>query len=102
MLNGCFIICWTPFVICLIYKRNLQSHNIDSKLYSLSYILVTMSSLVNPLIYAWKNKDFRSTFAEFLRCRSAAKQSAQGHQNAAFNADDCCEIPVDVIPVDAP
>jgi NADH:ubiquinone oxidoreductase subunit 2 (subunit N) len=47
---GCFVVCWTTFMICLFFKLELQSY-VDYSLYSLRYILVTLNFLMNPLIY---------------------------------------------------
>lgn len=67
LLTGCFLVCWTPFIVSLFFKLDLQS-TINADLYKISFILMVLNSIMNPLIYAWKMKGFKDTFLEYLTC----------------------------------
>lgn len=74
LIMGCFSICWLPYFGVLIYKRivnSFQSH----MLYEVAFTLAMANSGMNPMIYAWKNTNFRKAFWCLLRCRNPNSSS---------------------------
>lgn len=68
LILGCFSICWLPYFITIIIER---AYNFDTHiLYEATFTLAMSNSGMNPLIYAWKNTNFRKAFWCLLRCRS--------------------------------
>ncbi|XP_076838956.1 lysophosphatidic acid receptor 1-A-like [Brachyhypopomus gauderio] len=65
---GCFVLCWTP-VLLLLFLDGLH-HVPQSLLLAESFImaLVTCNSLINPIIYTYRDNDMRSTFKHIFCC----------------------------------
>lgn len=66
---GCFSICWLPYFGVLTYNRivnSFQSH----LLYEIAFTLAMANSGMNPIIYAWKNANFRKAFWCLLHCQN--------------------------------
>ncbi|CAH0546907.1 unnamed protein product [Brassicogethes aeneus] len=64
---GCFSVCWLPFFVVLTYARTTGL--IGKGIYEISFTLAVANSGMNPLIYAWKNANFRKAFSCLLRCQ---------------------------------
>ncbi|XP_031347147.1 histamine H2 receptor [Photinus pyralis] len=64
LIIGCFSVCWLPFFISILIMK-LESRLI----YEITLRLAIANSGINPIIYAWKNSNFRQIFACLLRCR---------------------------------
>lgn len=71
MILGCFSICWFPYftLACL---RSFELFRNDTTLawYQWTFVLVVANSGMNPVIYAWKNANFRKAFQRILRFQS--------------------------------
>lgn len=71
LILGCFTICWLPYFIVAcsqIYK--LIESNRSAVAYMGAFTLAMSNSAMNPLIYAWKNTNFRQAFINLLKCKS--------------------------------
>lgn len=66
---GCFSVCWLPYFGVLTYNRIINSFR-SHLLYEIAFTLAMTNSGMNPLIYAWKNTNFRKAFWCLLRCRN--------------------------------
>ena len=70
IIMSAFTVCWLPFFILALVKpiTNAESHTLSSIFLWLGYA----NSLLNPIIYATLNRDFRKPFQEILyfRCSS--------------------------------
>ncbi|XP_072397022.1 D(1A) dopamine receptor-like [Diabrotica undecimpunctata] len=64
---GCFTICWLPYFVIVIYIRTTRNTE-AATLYEVFFNLAMTNSCMNPLIYAWKNKNFRKAFLNLLKC----------------------------------
>lgn len=64
---GCFSLCWLPFFVETTYAR-LSGTTKTTAFYEISFTLAIANSGLNPLIYAWKNTNFRRTFICLLKC----------------------------------
>ena len=71
VIMGSFTACWLPFFIVALFKplcadpENCVPHWLGSLFLWLGYA----NSLLNPVIYARFNRDFRTPFKEILLCR---------------------------------
>ncbi|CAD7083735.1 unnamed protein product [Hermetia illucens] len=74
IIMSAFTICWLPFFILALIRPFLEreNHHIPETLSSLFLWLGYANSLLNPIIYATLNRDFRKPFQEILyfRCSS--------------------------------
>lgn len=70
LILGGFSICWLPyFIVACVQIFSLIDYN-SPILYKSAFSLAMANSGMNPLIYAWKNKNFRRAFALLLRCKN--------------------------------
>ncbi|XP_012686327.2 lysophosphatidic acid receptor 2b isoform X2 [Clupea harengus] len=84
MILGAFVICWTPGLVVLLLD-GLDCVSCQVLKYEKYFlILAECNSLVNPIIYSYRDKDMRRTFRKILcylcpvRCRRAAGADASG------------------------
>ena len=60
-----FFICWTPFIIAsILYALNAVSEELP--LITLGIMIACLNSVINPVIYAAMNKNFRESFKQLL------------------------------------
>lgn len=62
----CYLLCWFPFYVTFdtyAWKPDL----VPSGLYSFFFWSTYVNSTLNPIIYAYTNKDFRSAFIKVLK-----------------------------------
>ena len=71
VIMGAFIICWLPFFFVALVRPFCIRPNecVSPHLMSLLVWLGYINSLLNPIIYACFNRDFRTPFCDFLLCR---------------------------------
>lgn len=70
LILGCFSICWLPyFIVACIQIFSAVEHS-TPMLYKFAFTLAMANSGMNPGIYAWKNKNFRRSFALLLHCKN--------------------------------
>ncbi|XP_067441414.1 lysophosphatidic acid receptor 2b [Thunnus thynnus] len=88
MILGCFVICWTPGLVVLL----LDGLGCD-KCKVLRYekyclVLAECNSLVNPIIYSFRDKDMRRTFKEILCFLCRRGGDPEGISGVHFNTLD--------------
>lgn len=66
---GCFSICWLPYFI-VACSQIFQIYSITPVVYKAAFSLAMTNSALNPVIYAWKNSNFRKAFIQLLHCKS--------------------------------
>lgn len=69
LILGCFSICWMPYFVVIIIIQ-LDDSIQSTLVYELAFRMALANSCMNPLIYAWKNSNFRKIFWCLLRCKS--------------------------------
>ncbi|XP_076249505.1 5-hydroxytryptamine receptor 7 isoform X2 [Calliopsis andreniformis] len=70
IIMSAFIVCWLPFFVLALVRPFLNDqHAIPASLSSLFLWLGYCNSLLNPIIYATLNRDFRKPFREILYFR---------------------------------
>lgn len=70
LILGCFTICWLPYFIVACSQIYKITENSSVVLYMAAFTLAMSNSAMNPLIYAWKNSNFRHAFTNLLKCKS--------------------------------
>lgn len=66
---GCFTICWLPYFI-VACAQIFDIYRTTPILYKGAFSLAMTNSGLNPIIYSWKNSNFRQAFGLLLRCKS--------------------------------
>lgn len=66
LILGCFLVAWTPL---LVYLLAYHSEYVNTTAYYLIAWTLT-NSLLNPLIYGYRNKDIRKSVINMFCCRS--------------------------------
>lgn len=89
---GCFTFCWLPyFVVILTQIFNFFEYN-SPVLYKAVFSLAMANSMMNPVIYAWKNTNFRDAFKQLLTCRKLDQldgpQTGTGHRSRSSRKQD--------------
>jgi hypothetical protein len=67
---GSFSVCWLPYMIvtCTIFSGVCTSET--GLGYKAAFSMAMVNSCVNPIIYAWKNPEFRQAIKQLLHCSS--------------------------------
>ncbi|CDQ62469.1 unnamed protein product [Oncorhynchus mykiss] len=68
IIMGTFIFCWLPFFIVALVMPFCQSCQMPKWLEDVINWLGYSNSLLNPIIYAYFNKDFQSAFKKIIKC----------------------------------
>lgn len=70
IIMGTFIFCWLPFfIVALVLPFCAESCYMPDWLGAVINWLGYSNSLLNPIIYAYFNKDFQSAFKKIVRCK---------------------------------
>ncbi|NP_001003578.1 lysophosphatidic acid receptor 2a [Danio rerio] len=66
MILGAFVICWTPGLVILLLDglKCIECHVLKYEKYCL--VLAECNSLVNPIIYSFRDEDMRTTYKRIL------------------------------------
>ena len=64
---GTFQCCWGPFMVLVAIKSMGYTPWMYETLYGLFLVLGALNSGMNPVIYAWKNRQFRTAFNKILK-----------------------------------
>ncbi|XP_068607042.1 lysophosphatidic acid receptor 2b [Brachionichthys hirsutus] len=85
MILGCFVICWTPGLVVLLLD-GLGCDRCNVLLYEkYSLVLAECNSLVNPVIYCFRDKEMRRTFKQLLCCVCRRGDDNRGNSGVQFN-----------------
>lgn len=69
IIMGTFILCWLPFFIVALVLPFCGSCYMPQELGALINWLGYSNSLLNPVIYAYFNKEFQSAFKKIVKCK---------------------------------
>uniref|UniRef100_A0A4W4H3U3 G-protein coupled receptors family 1 profile domain-containing protein n=1 Tax=Electrophorus electricus TaxID=8005 RepID=A0A4W4H3U3_ELEEL len=84
MILGCFVICWTPgLVLLLLDGVNCGCGVLTYEKYML--VLAEFNSLMNPIIYSYRDQDMRRTFKRILCCLWPRAGGRGQHAGVRFN-----------------
>ncbi|KAB5549033.1 hypothetical protein PHYPO_G00062570 [Pangasianodon hypophthalmus] len=73
IIMGTFILCWLPFFIKALVMPFCPSCEMPVWLQDVINWLGYSNSLLNPIIYAYFNKDFQSAFQKIIKCHFCRK-----------------------------
>ncbi|XP_029596091.1 lysophosphatidic acid receptor 2 isoform X1 [Salmo trutta] len=80
MILGCFVICWTPGLVLLMLD-GLGCESCQVLRYEkYCLVLAECNSLVNPIIYSFRDTDMLQTFKRILCC--LCRSGGAGHRDA--------------------
>ncbi|XP_050531661.1 octopamine receptor beta-2R [Daktulosphaira vitifoliae] len=69
IIMGTFIVCWLPFFLWYVITTLCgEACNVSSSVVAVLFWIGYFNSTLNPLIYAYFNRDFREAFKNTLRC----------------------------------
>ncbi|NP_001079299.1 5-hydroxytryptamine receptor 1A [Xenopus laevis] len=69
IIMGTFILCWLPFFIVALVLPFCETCHMPHLLFDIITWLGYSNSLLNPIIYAYFNKDFQSAFKKIIKCK---------------------------------
>ncbi|CAO2592698.1 5-hydroxytryptamine receptor 1A [Lemmus lemmus] len=70
IIMGTFILCWLPFfIVALVLPFCESSCHMPALLGAIINWLGYSNSLLNPVIYAYFNKDFQNAFKKIIKCK---------------------------------
>ncbi|XP_049825509.1 G-protein coupled receptor moody isoform X2 [Aethina tumida] len=61
----CFLVCYLPITLVKIFDDDVK----HAPLHVLGYLLIYMSSCVNPVVYVTMNKQYRQAYLDTLMCK---------------------------------
>uniref|UniRef100_A0A182W5R1 G-protein coupled receptors family 1 profile domain-containing protein n=1 Tax=Anopheles minimus TaxID=112268 RepID=A0A182W5R1_9DIPT len=68
LIMGCFTFCWIPYFVVVLTQIFAFVEDSSPTLYKAAFSLAMANSMMNPIIYAWKNTHFRHAFKQLLTC----------------------------------
>ncbi|KAJ8373179.1 hypothetical protein AAFF_G00270120 [Aldrovandia affinis] len=77
---GAFVVCWTPGLVVLLLDGLIFDAHYVLSFEKYCLVLAECNSLVNPIIYSFRDKDMRSTFKRILCCCCRSSSEQQGEQ----------------------
>ena len=77
---GFYIPAFVEFIVD--YDQNIKRYLSD-----ILGVIFYFNALLNPVIYAWMNKDFRNVFGKILRIKSTANSTATGTDFSTRSVD---------------
>uniref|UniRef100_A0A1B6EET2 G-protein coupled receptors family 1 profile domain-containing protein n=3 Tax=Clastoptera arizonana TaxID=38151 RepID=A0A1B6EET2_9HEMI len=100
IIMGCFTVCWLPFLAVACVQAGGYHSIISPMAYKVVLSLAISSSAINPLIYAWKNREFKRTFGHMVRCRTVSHSVQQERtsldKNPLNRNSGLCELQISV------
>uniref|UniRef100_A0A4W3KH12 5-hydroxytryptamine (serotonin) receptor 1A b n=1 Tax=Callorhinchus milii TaxID=7868 RepID=A0A4W3KH12_CALMI len=69
IIMGTFILCWLPFFIVALVLPFCEECDLPIWVQAVINWLGYSNSLLNPIIYAYFNKDFQSAFKKIIKCK---------------------------------
>ena len=73
---GSYLICWFPFYVTF-DTYAWRPELVPSGLYSFFFWMTYVNSTLNPFLYAYSSKDFRTAFVRVIRCMYSCKIKQQ-------------------------
>ncbi|XP_054427172.1 adenosine receptor A2b [Pteronotus mesoamericanus] len=88
MIVGIFALCWIPVhaINCVTLFQPAQAKNKPRWAMNMAILLSHANSVVNPIVYAYRNRDFRCTFhkiiSRYILCHTSVFKSGNGQAGA--------------------
>ncbi|KAJ8952042.1 hypothetical protein NQ318_010952 [Aromia moschata] len=80
----CFVVCYLPIAVVKVFDPDVN----HPPLHVLVYLLIYLSSCVNPVVYVTMNRQYRVAYLDTLRCKynsNLDSQQTQPHQSKTPN-----------------
>jgi hypothetical protein len=71
-----FVICYLPITISKTFKDTIDIHGLNMA----GYILIYLTTCINPIIYVVMSSEYRQAYKNLLMCRSYAQEAAYPQQ----------------------
>ncbi|XP_069125348.1 adenosine receptor A2b-like [Argopecten irradians] len=82
-----FTLAWLPF--CIIQILQVFNFSVDKAIAgNFAVFLGIANSTTNPVIYVWKNKEFRKTFREIICCKTPSQDQNEMHYHTNVESTD--------------
>ncbi|KAF4075534.1 hypothetical protein AMELA_G00235470 [Ameiurus melas] len=81
---GCFVVCWTPGLVLLLLDGVKCGCGVLS-VEKFVMILAELNSMMNPLIYSYRDQDMRNTFKRILCYLCLRRRQTGQHADVHFN-----------------
>ncbi|XP_052744880.1 5-hydroxytryptamine receptor 1-like [Bicyclus anynana] len=90
IIMSAFIICWLPFFVLALIRPFVKEDTIPDVVSALFLWLGYLNSLLNPIIYATLNRDFRKPFQEilFFRCSNLNHMMREEFYHSQYGGPD--------------
>ncbi|CAH2242581.1 jg2087 [Pararge aegeria aegeria] len=90
IIMSAFIICWLPFFVLALIRPFVKEDTIPDAVSALFLWLGYLNSLLNPIIYATLNRDFRKPFQEilFFRCSNLNHMMREEFYHSQYGGPD--------------
>ncbi|MCJ8748284.1 hypothetical protein PDJAM_G00162940 [Pangasius djambal] len=81
---GCFVVCWTPGLVLLLLD-GVKCNCGVLKVEKFVLVLAELNSLMNAIIYSYRDQDMRRTFKRILCCLCLRRGRTGQHADVHFN-----------------
>jgi hypothetical protein len=75
-----FLVCYLPITITKTFKEMIDWRGLNIA----GYILIYLTTCINPVIYVVMSSEYRSAYKNVLLCRSDSSGSAASNERRAF------------------
>lgn len=83
-ISGCFVVCWTPGLVLLLLD-GVKCNCGVLKVEKFFLVLAEFNSMMNPIIYSYRDQDMRRTFKRILCCLCFRRGQKGRHTDVRFN-----------------
>lgn len=98
MLVGCFLVLWCPFFVVCMVQLLCESCQLTRVLETYLWLLGMSNSLINPLVYACRQREVRLQLAAMFSCFTS-RSPAAGTPGVAGRHNPLNELPQTGVPV---
>ncbi|XP_046693113.1 lysophosphatidic acid receptor 2b isoform X1 [Silurus meridionalis] len=81
---GCFVVCWTPGLVLLLLD-GVKCNCGVLKVEKFCLVLAELNSMMNPIIYSYRDQDMRRTFKHILCCLCRRGRQTGNRADVRFN-----------------
>ncbi|KAI5623612.1 lysophosphatidic acid receptor 2b isoform X2, partial [Silurus asotus] len=82
--SGCFVVCWTPGLVLLLLD-GVKCNCGVLKVEKFCLVLAELNSMMNPIIYSYRDQDMRRTFKHILCCLCRRGRQTGNRADVRFN-----------------
>lgn len=83
-----FVVCYLPITITKVWKSVTQVHTINI----MGYLLIYMTTCINPIIYVVMSSEYRQAYWNLLRCRTTAAAANNRQRNREMARNNSVKV----------